>query len=307
MSQESLVRLKQINNPELSGYILSVVTQGSQAAGLQYFRLSSPSAGTFLYDSTNNFYEQGFQFGYPSNIFLIDFYGTSNIAPVPYGKPYIYGFDIYGGAIFSSGNRVITTVDTGNFISYGQLLRTSGSLVNTLLKYCYPNLPTSVTNGNIENTFLPYGIDLNNEWLIGDDTIPSIDWQNRVLSGDWNVQSLTIGGQPVTTGGQNITGDFITSAQTGQFYSSANPSGFLTKNNVYSFKTTLISGINSQTISYGQTFVTPPLEVSCTFQNDVDNYVYSYAISSVNTSGFIIGFSDYLSNGGYILNTQINF
>jgi|GEM_PF-7127906 hypothetical protein len=217
MSQESLVRLKQINNPELSGYILSVVTQGSQAAGLQYFRLSSPSAGTFLYDSTNNFYEQGFQFGYPSNIFLIDFYGTSNIAPVPYGKPYIYGFDIYGGAIFSSGNRVITTVDTGNFISYGQLLRTSGSLVNTLLKYCYPNLPTSVTNGNIENTFLPYGIDLNNEWLIGDDTIPSIDWQNRVLSGDWNVQSLTIGGQPVTTGGQNITGDFITTGQTGIF------------------------------------------------------------------------------------------
>jgi hypothetical protein len=227
---------------------------------------------------------------------------------VPPNMPPLITFYRYSGVIGINTGNFITTEQTGNFISSGQLLSASGDLVNTISMYGNSSLPIGcVTSGNLENTFLPYGINLNNEWLIGNNTLPSVDWQNRILSGDWNAQSLTVGGQPITTGGQNITGDFITSAQTGQFYSSANPSGFLTKNNVYSFKTTLISGINSQTISYGQTFVTPPLEVSCTFQNDVDNYVYSYAISSVNTSGFIIGFSDYLSNGGYILNTQINF
>jgi hypothetical protein len=58
---------------------------------------------------------------------------TSN--SLPSGKPYILGFDVYGGKITSSGNQVLTFADTGYYVSPSQLLSASGSLMSAILRY----------------------------------------------------------------------------------------------------------------------------------------------------------------------------
>jgi hypothetical protein len=69
-------------------------------------------------------------------------------------------------------------------------------------------------------------------------------------------------------------------------------------------KTTLPSGVESYFINFP--LVLPiPQSVNCNLENDIDEFIYNYSIKSVNTSGFVITFSDYLINSGYIVNSTI--
>ena len=68
--------------------------------------------------------------------------------------------------------------------------------------------------------------------------------------------------------------------------------------------TMLSSGIQNQNILFSQTLPYIP-SIVCEFENNIDNFIYSHAISSITVSGFFINFSDILSNSGYKLNILI--
>jgi hypothetical protein len=88
------------------------------------------------FNQGQDFYLQGQESVNISTPYIIDLYGslaTSN--SLPSGKPYILGFDVYGGKITSSGNQVLTFADTGYFVSPSQLLSASGSLMSAILRY----------------------------------------------------------------------------------------------------------------------------------------------------------------------------
>lgn len=88
------------------------------------------------FNQGQDFYLQGQESVNISTPYIIDLYGslaTSN--SLPSGKPYILGFDVYGGKITSSGNQVLTFADTGYYVSPSQLLSASGSLMSAILRY----------------------------------------------------------------------------------------------------------------------------------------------------------------------------
>ncbi len=126
----------------------------------------------------------------------------------------------------------------------------------------------------------------------------------------------------------NDLSNYVKNSETGQFltiisgdsryYPLSNPSGFATgidnaslvsraEFNSYTgkfikFSSTLSSGIDSQIIYYPYVLGSTPI-LECELINDIDNYIYSYVLTSVNISGFTINYSDILNNDGYILNT----
>lgn len=99
---------------------------------------------------------------------------------------------------------------------------------------------------------------------------------------------------------------FVRYSETGQFYSNNNPSGFIANSKIIKFQTILNSGEEASQILYPNTLTGLPMTVNCEVENNIDNFIYSYAISSVNISGFIINWSDILYSSGYILYTTIN-
>lgn len=101
------------------------------------------------------------------------------------------------------------------------------------------------------------------------------------------------------------SGQFVGTSQTGQFYSSNNPSGYLTTGQLVKFETVLTSGAELQTISFPLTLSIMPITIIAEFVNDSDNLIYGHTISSVTTSGYVVNFSDVLSSTGYKLYSTI--
>lgn len=142
-----------------------------------------------------------------------------------------------------------------------------------------------------------------------------------------------INGVVVSTGvGSTIRidgGNFITSAQTGQFYPITNPASFIRSGDAdtkyalagstgsfittaqtgqfiwtgahQSFTTTVTTGIDNQVISYPSVFgTTPKVQVSIEVTGDI---FYSVAVRNRNVSGYTAIFSDIIQESGVVLHT----
>jgi hypothetical protein len=99
-----------------------------------------------------------------------------------------------------------------------------------------------------------------------------------------------------------------TGSFSGQFYPyNLNPSGYLTAVNATTveFQTTLPDSIDYYDVNYPFVLSAPPASVVCGLENNVDEFIYSHAINSVNVTGFRIFFSDILTSSGYILHTTV--
>jgi hypothetical protein len=103
----------------------------------------------------------------------------------------------------------------------------------------------------------------------------------------------------------NVSGDFYPVSNPSGYITSGQTGEFLDKNSVISIKTQLASGVISSWVPFGVTLNNAPSSIVCSIQNDIDLFVYSLCIFGVNNSGFNVAFSDYLSNSGYSLNSQI--
>jgi hypothetical protein len=111
-----------------------------------------------------------------------------------------------------------------------------------------------------------------------------------------------------------VTGDFVL-AGTGNvyivtgannvIYISGDTRSFVTTGQLLRFSTTLNSGVESQSISYPTALAQRPSALVCEIENNVDNLIYSHALNSVTSSGFVISFSDILSTTGYTLYTTV--
>jgi hypothetical protein len=71
------------------------------------------------------------------------------------------------------------------------------------------------------------------------------------------------------------------------------------------FRITLESGIEKKYINYPAVLLARPNTVHCEIENDIDEIIYMHKVSNISKSGFLVSFSDKLTNGGYILNTQL--
>lgn len=71
------------------------------------------------------------------------------------------------------------------------------------------------------------------------------------------------------------------------------------------FRSSLESGIESKYVNYPSGLVNKPRTVHCEMENDVDDVLYMYRVSNITNTGFMVSFSDRLSNTGYFLNIQL--
>jgi hypothetical protein len=93
-------------------------------------------------------------------------------------------------------------------------------------------------------------------WL-GESGIPILSWTNKSLSGKWDVQALTVGGQNVAL--SNQTGQYVTSAQTGNFVTTSQTGQFAPAGMTGQFITTAQTGQFTNTFalrSQTGTFIT---------------------------------------------------
>jgi hypothetical protein len=135
-----------------------------------------------------------------------------------------------------------------------------------------------------------------------------------------NVKTVEVGNDLSNYVKDSETGDFLTVAFGNTlYYPLSNPSGFATgidnaslvskaEFNSYTgkfikFSTLLSSGVQSQTIYFPYVLSSPPI-LNCELINNIDDYIYSFVLNSVNVSGFVISYSDTLSNNGYKLMTN---
>lgn len=98
----------------------------------------------------------------------------------------------------------------------------------------------------------------------------------------------------------------ITSSVSGYITTGQADSRYIQTGQIFEFSTTLNSGVESQIINYPQVLSQNPSSVTCTIVNNMDNLIYSFVLSSVNTGGFTINFSDYLSSTGYTLYSTVS-
>lgn len=131
-----------------SNNILIGYTGGNNFVPISQFSSGTSTGFNFLYLKDNvkllssvfnqgrDFYFQGQESVNTSNPYIIDLYGSLATGySLTSGHPFILGFDIYGGKITSSGNQVLTFADTGYYVTPTQLLATSGSLIESILRY----------------------------------------------------------------------------------------------------------------------------------------------------------------------------
>jgi hypothetical protein len=139
----------------------------------------------------------------------------------------------------------------------------------------------------------------------------------------------------------NVSGwtpeSYITTGDTGIFYPRSNPSGFITdvnlsnyatnsnlsltganlnnkinslsgyleEENVLVFTAELPSGEETAFLTYPFSLGIPPSSITCSFQNTIDNVIYTYTIGQITQSGFRANFSDILTNSGYLLKVKV--
>ena len=98
---------------------------------------------------------------------------------------------------------------------------------------------------------------------------------------------------------------YVRRTESGQFVTTGQTGAFATTGQILKFSIPLNSGVESQVVSYPLILPQKPTAISCEMENNVDNLIYSHVLFSVNTSGFVVYFSDYLSSSGYTLYTTL--
>lgn len=102
---------------------------------------------------------------------------------------------------------------------------------------------------------------------------------------------------------------YITTGQTGNFGGGGNTGSltgsFYPLDGIVKFRTALTSGVENQYVTYPSTYTSRPTTVACELENDMDNFIYTHAVSSVSNSGFLLNFSDNLSSSGYVANITL--
>ena len=96
-----------------------------------------------------------------------------------------------------------------------------------------------------------------------------------IINGNWNADFLKLSGQNITTGS-------------------------VVKYNVFA-----TSGLDTEFITYPSVMPYKPI-IKIDFESARDPLLYSHIISGVNTNGFYINYSDFLTNSGYKLHITLN-
>jgi hypothetical protein len=82
-------------------------------------------------------------------------------------------------------------------------------------------------------------------------------------------------------------------------------SGYVEEENVLVFNAELPSGQESVFLTYPFSLDTSPSSITCSFQNTIDNVIYTYTLGQITQSGFYANFSDILSSSGYLLKVKV--
>lgn len=82
-------------------------------------------------------------------------------------------------------------------------------------------------------------------------------------------------------------------------------SGHVEEENILVFTSELPSGEEAAFLTYPFSLDRSPSSVTCSFQNTIDNVIYTYTIGQITQSGFHTNFSDILSNSGYLLKVKV--
>lgn len=82
-------------------------------------------------------------------------------------------------------------------------------------------------------------------------------------------------------------------------------SGYVEEENILVFTSELPSGEEAAFLTYPFSLDRSPSSVTCSFQNTIDNVIYTYTIGQITQSGFHTNFSDILSNSGYLLKVKV--
>lgn len=233
-------------------------------------------------------------------------------------------YDVYPSGIGYTGisGLVYRTGVSGKFITYGKDNNISLDIYNRILSGNWNTqmLVTHFLSSNSNSAF----IDLNNEtisdslnhgtsidWgnrLVYDiNVLPSLDWNNRTLSGIWAANGIAISGNPVLTGliaGSNIT---VNNNNNGTFTINGNAGGggggFVTGvSGSCIFSSRAISGVTTQFINFPASLGPNPY-VICQLSNysGIENIVSQ--ASGITSSGFWANYSNVIDGSGYILTT----
>jgi hypothetical protein len=82
-------------------------------------------------------------------------------------------------------------------------------------------------------------------------------------------------------------------------------SGYVEEENILVFTAELPSGEETAFLTYPFSIGSSPSSITCSFQNTIDNVIYTYTIGQITQSGFHANFSDILSNSGYLLKVKV--
>ena len=251
-----------------------------------------------------------------SSPYLIDLYGSQAVNySLPSGNPFILGFDVYGGYISSSGSKVLTLNDSGYYISPSQLLSTSGSLINTILRYRNGPNAVVISGGASGLQYISGESGIYIKTLGQSIIIGQSNGNTNNIFGNFNISGAS--GIGIFSSGQNIiiyntndtyaNGNFSIIGQDNLNISGIGQDIYIGENiNTRStgLSISLPSGISNYSISFPLVLSNQPI-VSCALENNINNSMYQHTINSVSTSGFNIYFSDNLSVSGYTLHTTI--
>ncbi len=82
-------------------------------------------------------------------------------------------------------------------------------------------------------------------------------------------------------------------------------SGNFEEENILVFTAELPSGEETAFLTYPFSISSSPSSITCSFQNTIDNVIYTYTLGQITQSGFYANFSDILSNSGYLLKVKV--
>jgi len=82
-------------------------------------------------------------------------------------------------------------------------------------------------------------------------------------------------------------------------------SGYVEEENILVFTAELPSGEETAFLTYPFNLNSLPSSITCSFQNTIDNVIYTYTLGQITQSGFYANFSDILSNSGYLLKVKV--
>lgn len=82
-------------------------------------------------------------------------------------------------------------------------------------------------------------------------------------------------------------------------------SGNFEEENILVFTAELPSGEETTFLTYPFSLDSSPSSITCSFQNTIDNVIYTYTLGPITQSGFYANFSDILSNSGYLLKVKV--